>query len=247
MRRAFGTAILAAGLLAVAGSTTAQDANTEVRHTQTVHTEEAVAKSWRLTMEEWARYKEIMKGPRGIWTPHLDPITVLGIDAETDAERKRYAELLVTVEFDRVQKELEFQRAYDEAAKRLFPQMPRVTGTAAGDRVVDPLPGTDRIAFVGSVDPNRCPTCQEVLTELLQRFGRSKAPSLDLYLADAPTDDVLRTWAGTEKIQLGAVWEGRVTLNHAQGAMAPSASGGQVTPKLLQRIAGQWLPLGDSN
>ena len=43
---------------------------------------------WGLTDEEVARYNQIMEGPRGNWTPNLDPIQVLGINADTEAERR---------------------------------------------------------------------------------------------------------------------------------------------------------------
>ncbi|HDL4619024.1 TPA: TIGR03759 family integrating conjugative element protein, partial [Mannheimia haemolytica] len=39
------------------------------------------AKEWGLTIEEWNRYTELMKGERGMWSPNLDPLTALGIEA----------------------------------------------------------------------------------------------------------------------------------------------------------------------
>ena len=67
------------------------------------------------------RYRELMEGPLGIHSPNLDPLTALGIEARSDEERRRYAELQVQVEARRVEKLLAYQRAYDDAWQRLHP------------------------------------------------------------------------------------------------------------------------------
>jgi integrating conjugative element protein (TIGR03759 family) len=224
------------------GTATAQFSETEIERTETVFTEEALAKRWRLSTEEWGQYKTLMEGPRGIWSPSLDPITVLGIHAETDAERQRYAELLVMIEFERVEQELLFQRAYDEAAHRLFPTLPRVT-LAATEEVPSPLPGIERVAFVGSIDAARCPTCPRELARLM-RSQAGGAPALDLFLADAADDEALRTWARTQRVSPDDVRSGRITLNHARGPLAVPATTSPIAPRLMQRLAGQWLPMG---
>ncbi|MFC1102698.1 hypothetical protein ACFGYK_10630 [Pasteurella multocida] len=45
------------------------------------------AQEWGLTAEEWQRYLELQQGERGVWSPNLDPLTTLGIEAKTEAER----------------------------------------------------------------------------------------------------------------------------------------------------------------
>ncbi len=88
--------------------------------------DDRVASDWGLQPQEWARYRELMDGPLGIYSPNLDPLSALGIEARTDEERRRYAELQVQVEARRVEKLLAYQRAYDEAWQRLNPGMQRV-------------------------------------------------------------------------------------------------------------------------
>ena len=237
--------LLTAIVLGTVGSAAAQFSETEVEHTEEAFTEEALAKTWRLSMGDWAQYKTIMKGPRGIWSPSLDPITVLGIHAETDAERQRYAELLVMIEFERVEKELLFQRAYDDAARRLFSDLPRVTSEET-QAAASPLPGIERIAFFGSIDAERCPTCQRELARLLQgRAGRS-APALDVFVGDAPDDEAIRRWARTQGVSPDDVRTRRITLNHARGPLAIPPTTSPITPRLMQRLAGQWLPMAST-
>jgi len=74
----------------------------------------AVAQEWGLSSQEFQRYRTLMQGSRGVYSPGLDPLTALGIEAQSDAERRRYAELQVRAEAQRVQKEL----AYDEGLPR---------------------------------------------------------------------------------------------------------------------------------
>ena len=229
---------VAAVLLGIAASVTATEiAETQLETTSTVLTEQAQARAWRLSVEEWQRYRSLMHGPRGQWSPALDPVTVLGIHAETEAERRRYAELLVMLEFERVGQELEFQRAYDAAARRLFPELRPVrvaATTAVGAR--DAL----RVAFVGSVDAQRCPRCRQMLARLLRPDGLGPTVGVDIYLADATDDRAIRDWARAVKIAPGAVATGRITLNHARGHWA--ATYGPL-PRVVKRVGGRWWPV----
>lgn len=89
---------------------------TRIEEQTITHTQ---AQQWGLTDSEWQHYQQLRQGERGIWSPGLDPLTALGVEANSDAERQRYAELLARKEHQRVEKELAFQRAYSQAWKRL--------------------------------------------------------------------------------------------------------------------------------
>ncbi|HHV7458432.1 TPA: TIGR03759 family integrating conjugative element protein, partial [Escherichia coli] len=91
------------------------------------------AGQWGLSEEDYRRYRTLMEGPRGIQSPGLDPLTVLGIEARTDAERRVLAEKWVKAEYERTEKELAFQREVNAAWKRLYPGvMPVSLGNSAG-------------------------------------------------------------------------------------------------------------------
>ncbi len=93
---------------------------TRIEEQTITHTQ---AQQWGLTDSEWQHYQQLRQGERGIWSPGLDPLTTLGVETNSDAERQRYAELLARKEHQRVEKELAFQRAYDQAWKRLYPTL----------------------------------------------------------------------------------------------------------------------------
>ena len=79
--------------------------------------EKSLAKQWMLKETDWLKYKQIMSGPRGVWSPGLDPLTALGV-SETDlTERKRYADIWIKVETKRTELELAFEVQRQIAAK----------------------------------------------------------------------------------------------------------------------------------
>lgn len=154
------------------------------------------AQRWGLTQEEWTRYQQLMKSERGIWSPGIDPLTALGVEANNAGERKRYAEMLARREYQRVEKELAFQRAYDDAWKRLYPTLTKLRDSVSG-----------RIALLVR---DNCPACERQLATLLQ----NGAP-LDIWLADSNgNDEKLRRWAQRHHIDPERVRERSLTLNH---------------------------------
>lgn len=124
---------LAAALLL--SNTAIADETSTTRKTTTQ--EASAAKAWRLNASDWQRYQDLQAGPRGTWSPGLDPITTLGLSAETDAERRRFAEMLVEAEKLRIEQELAFQKEYDAAWKRLYPDLIPVMRSGSS------VPGTD--------------------------------------------------------------------------------------------------------
>jgi hypothetical protein len=110
------------GLLA--GSAHAESAVTQRLNSQRLDLQQSgseAAEAWGLSEQEWSRFEEIQRGPRSYWSPNLDPLTALGVEAHNDAERQRYAELQVRLEAQRAERELAYQRAYDDAWQRVYP------------------------------------------------------------------------------------------------------------------------------
>ncbi|EEB9698212.1 TIGR03759 family integrating conjugative element protein [Salmonella enterica subsp. enterica] len=195
---------------------------------QQTHVEEQVithtqAQQWGLTDSEWQRYQQLRQGERGLWSPGLDPLTTLGVEANSDAERQRYAELLARKEHQRVEKELAFQRAYDQAWKRLYPTLTPIRS------VVQP-----RLALFVS---EKCPACET----LAQKLINDDRP-LDIWLVNSRNDDAsLQRWAQRQHIDMRKVERGQITLNHDNGRWQ-RLSGGKL-PLLLEQQGEQWRPV----
>lgn len=180
----------------------------EHRHTERVPTSEA-GSSWGLTRSEWQRYEQIMSARRGTWSPGLDPITALGVSAETAAARDRFAELYVRTEFERTRKELAFQWAVDRAWARLYPDTPRLQSRALTGASRQP---TVRYALVVSTE---CPACDSTLASHLTGMIEQAKEGVDVHVVGTGGDDsALRQWVSLHPDVLQAVQQGQVTVNH---------------------------------
>jgi integrating conjugative element protein (TIGR03759 family) len=192
----------------------AQNTSTQKSELRRTHQATAViaARHWGLSNEEWQDYQAIMQGKRGIWSPGLDPITALGVHADTDAKRQRLAELYVRQEYKRTQDELAFQKAVNRAWARLFPDLKPLQKTSGLFSPVSDTP--TRYALV--VKEN-CADCDAALRNHLRSADFGSGIGMDVYLVGSGSDDDrLRTWASDNNIPQQAVEAGRITLNHGR-------------------------------
>ena len=191
------------------------------------------AASWGLTEQEWTRFEQIQAGPRGFWSPKLDPLTALGIEAQTDQERQRYAELQVALEAKRAEHELAYQNAYTAAWTKLFPGLLPIQGMAS------PSPTNSAVAprqalFV----EDHCPAC----TAEAQRL-QSSDTVFDIYLVGSQGEDErVRSWARQADIDPAKVQRRQITLNHDRGRWFSLGAPGPL-PATFQQVNGQWQRL----
>ncbi len=159
---------------------------------------------------------------------------MLGIHARDEAERQRYAESWARAMREDVDRILTFQRAYDAAGKRLYPDEPlididRLPGKSAE---MDAFQTTDRLLFFASPE---CPVCDVLLDKLLARIDA--VSGIDIYLTGLePGDDAaVRAWASTHRIEPEWVRSRRITLNHDWGALDKLTRGQGEVPYVLRR------------
>lgn len=187
------------------------------------------ATQWGLSAEDYQRYQRLMDGPRGIQSPGLDPLTTLGIEAGSSAERRKYAELWVRQEYARTEKEMAFQREVNAAWKRLYPDaLPVNMGKDAG--LAHDTGG--RLALF--VREANCTTCDARLNAILA----SRHP-VDIYLVDSQGKDArLRAWAKAHNIPADRVRSRQITLNHDGGRWMRFGNG--LMPVVLQQGKDGW-------
>ncbi|QXI31208.1 TIGR03759 family integrating conjugative element protein [Pseudomonas vanderleydeniana] len=196
--------------------------------------EQQRAAEWGLKREEWQRYRELMQGPLGVYSPNLDPLTALGIEARDPAEQERYAQMQVQAEFARLQKLFDYQNAYDRAYKRLYPgQLPvDLIGSRRPPPMASPAETGSRLAVFAKP---RCQACLARVAQLL-REGRP----FDLYLLDTDgQDQPLRDWARQAGIDPQRVRLREITLNHDAGHWARLGDKGTL-PAVMRSVNGQW-------
>jgi integrating conjugative element protein (TIGR03759 family) len=217
------------GLLA--GSAHAEPADTQRLNSKRLDLQQSAseaAEAWGLTEQEWSRFEEIQRGPRGYWSPNLDPLTTLGVEARDDNERQRYAELQVRLEAQRAERELAYQRAYDDAWQRVYQGLLPIQGATTPQH----SPVASRLQLFVKPD---CPPCLQRIRELQARNA-----DFDLYLVDSQLDDgLLRDWARQVGIQPARVQRQQITLNHDRGQWQRLGNDTQL-PASFQQQEGQW-------
>jgi len=184
---------------------------------------EQLAKPWGLTAAEWERFEALKQQPRGYWSPGLDPLTALGMEAATEAERQRYAELQVKLEVARVERELAYQRAYNAAFARLYPDalLLQEPGQAQNNRFTELLkngvpPGLPLPSAEGRYRlfvKEGCADCVQQ-ARMLQILNEP----FDLYMLGTGGDDhKVRRFATEAGIREADVKTKKITLNHDGG------------------------------
>jgi len=191
------------------------------------------AESWGLTEQEWTRFEQIQAGPRGFWSPNLDPLTALGVEAQTDHERLRYAELQVALEAKRAERELAYQNAYSAAWAKLFPGLLPIQGMASQSPASSSVVPRQSL-FV----EDHCPAC----TAEAQRLQSSET-AFDIFLVGSQGEDErVRSWARQAEIDPVKVQRRQITLNHDRGRWFSLGAQGPL-PASFQQVNGQWQRL----
>ena len=190
---------------------------------------------WNLSDVEWHRYKELMQGIRGSISPAtISPIDFLVIQARDYSERQQLAESWAQAMREDVRLFLFFQRAYNEADKRLYPNDPviDVSRLPVKPLKLNALTSTDRLLFFTRTE---CPACDFMMGKLLKRLD--DISGIDVYLMDVgPGNDTeVRAWAAKKKIDHLWVKSRRVTLNYDGGTLEKLSKGQGKIPYLMRR------------
>ena len=216
---------------------------TEQQTIKLSESERQSADQWQLSHSEWRRYQLLMQGVRGsLSVATITPLEVLGIHARDDTERRYYAERWAQLMYEDTERVLSFQRAYDQAFRRLYGSQPFIdlTQLPSAAALIQLLPG-DRLLFFTRTD---CKTCQSVLQRALSVVTTSpeRNTSVDIYLLDSQRgeEDKVRRWAQQQAIAPVLVQQQRVTLNHDNGLLASLTDKPPIElPMLLLKRAGQ--------
>lgn len=195
--------------------------------------EHSKAQAWNLKPEEWRRYQQLMEGPLGIYSPSIDPLTALGIEARDSEEQARYTEMQAHAEYNRVTKLFAYQNAYNEAFARLYPNLLTVDLLGASSTPLSsPATVSSRLAVFVSTAYKDC-------TEQVQRLQNDEH-QFDLYvIGTRGSDEVIRGWANKAGIDAQRVRSRDITLNHDAGRWSSIGDNGDF-PAVMRQVNGQW-------
>lgn len=228
-----GAPLLTTWLTAVAEDHQSALERSRLQEHLTSSLEESKARAWNLQPEEWQRYKLLMEGPLGLYSPGIDPLTALGIEARTREEQKRFTEMQAHAEYNRVTKLFAYQNAYNETFARLYPNLLPVDLLGASPTVQSsPVTLPARLAVFVSIDCKGC-------VERVQRLQSANHP-FDLYVVGTKgKDELIRGWADNVRIDIQKVRNRDITLNHDAGRWNNVGDKGSF-PAVMRQVNGQW-------
>lgn len=180
--------------------------------------EKFLAKEFRLTEDDMKKYKRIMVGKRGIWSPGLDPISALGVEEKDPAERDRYAKLWLEIEGEKVGLQFEFERAVANKRKDVFGEMLPFNTQPAVEKWLKKRnrPNANIDVYV---DANCLEDCQKRIRDVQRTRGRGR---LNFWFVGdvTPTDTEIVKWAEYHDIDPEQVQKRVITLNNGREKFA---------------------------
>jgi integrating conjugative element protein (TIGR03759 family) len=195
--------------------------------TEKKETDFDIGQRFGLTQEEWARYEDLMKGEGRFHWSHLDPVWVLTIYAESEAERQRFARLAAKQEYERTNKMRLAGRAYVDNFQDMYGSEPLIDledfksryqerrNKKAMALIKDGHPDVNKELNAGDrivlfLSTKGCPACNNRFQKLsgLQKPGIS----LDLHFI-GDTTDAVHAWAQKMGIAPSDIEGRHITLN----------------------------------
>lgn len=133
---------------------------------------ESLLKKYDLDKEEWEQYKEVLKGPRGLWSPNIHPVMALGMrKGISDTERKKLAIKMAKIRYARVKRELAFEKAVREEGLKLYGHLPLFVDF---NGTITPAKDTARTALSTTADKK----------QIIQLFSDLNCAACKLYIEE---------------------------------------------------------------
>lgn len=184
---------------------------------QLTEKDKSLAKQWMLEETDWIKYKEIMSGPRGIWSPGLDPLTALGVSETDPKERQRYAEIWTKVETRRAELEFAFEVERQRVGKRIHGDQLAVNNTS-WIKEWEQKHSEIRKQVAVFMDASCQSRCKDIFNDVRASVGDSAR--LDVFFAPNTSSEEVGQWATYMKLDPAEVRENKVTLNFDEGKAA---------------------------
>lgn len=189
---------------------------------------------WGLSQTEWDRYQKVKPIAKLLGQAETTPVEVLGIFAETEAERKRYAQAYVKKMDAYVSNLQQFQRVASQIQSQYYTDIPMIDPDKINELRNAPIRSNDRIQYFTRLD---CSSCDLILLKLVRQV-RMYGAKLDVFF-EAASDEQIQQYALDKKLPAELVGDGQITLNTDNGFIAKhkiktprsyiSKSGGELT------------------
>ena len=164
--------------------------------------ENRTAEVWQLSEEEIELLQNLRQHHEGMLSSGLTPYEWLGIFAETDEQRKHYAELFAKRQLELTDAILKFESAYAEAIQKI------ASKSKDNSRI------GKRLLFITTYQCSN-KQCKNDL-QRIRKYAESGG-LLDILIQGEASNTDLKSWGVENKIPLDKIRTGEITINHAQG------------------------------
>lgn len=213
----------------------------EIAHSSISPAEKLHAEQWKLSVEEYERYKEIMRSPRAYFTPNLEnnPLLALALESRSESERRKLADRWVQLQFENNVKVISWQLEVNDAWQRLFPGVPRFAYNKPEDarHAISNMTNAPNSPAVGQssflvdqreapraqlyVSITNCSECSAAFQRQFQAMRSGAIGGVDVHFVDNPPREKIAQWAVDHHLTVRDVNELKsVTLNHADKDVA---------------------------
>jgi len=169
---------------------------------------------WSLTETEWQRYQQVKPIAKLIGQTEATPVEVLGIFAQTDLDRERYAKIFVQKQDAYVANLLQFQRTVSRLQGEFYKNIPILDPERIADLRGDPIRSSDRIQFFSRLN---CVSCDLTLLKLIRQVNKYNV-KLDVFFENATASEIQQY--AQDKIPPNLVDSGQITINVDNGYVA---------------------------
>ena len=172
--------------------------------------ETRTAEVWQLSVEEFELLQKLQQHHEGMLSSGLTPYEWLGIFAETDEQRKHYAELFAKRQLELTDAILKFESAYAEAIQKI------ASLSKDNSRI------GKRLLFITTYQCSH-KQCKNDLQRI--RKHAESGGLLDILIQGETSITDLKSWGVENKIPLEKIRTGDITINQAQGRYLNFPSG----------------------
>lgn len=218
-----------------------QVVNTQSSNSPVLQFNEERARVFELTQVEWQSYQRAIEIYGKEYFGKYTPPEILGILAKNEQDRKHFAEIAARMEHDKVASELEFQRAFTSAARKLYENEPVIKPIYS--QAFTPAPHSlfsnaqpsklslgDHLAWF--VDVNSSSSVND-MSALINKIKMVSGTVLDIYCMNAKTDQDIQAFAKRLNVPIDLVSTNQITLNRDRGQFSKTVGHGQLPTLVL--------------
>ena len=169
------------------------------------------AKILNISVEEISTLENLKHKYQGMLSSDLSPLEWLGIFAESDSQRRKYAQLLAEQQLSILTAVSNFESAYLDALRKLASSNVQNQNDRMHLALITPFSCEEDIA------------CQDNLRVALEHI--QKGGKIDIYIEGTRSNAELRLWATVHQIAFEKIQSHQVTVNHAVGLFRNLKSG----------------------